>query len=195
MKLIVGLGNPGKKYQDTRHNIGWQVLAELAQRHASGKARAKFEGEVMEAQFGTEKGYLLCPMTYMNASGRSVRPASDFYKLSPQDILIICDDISLSVGNMRFRPQGSSGGQNGLKDIIQKLGTEEIPRLRIGVGQPPPQWSTADYVLSKFTKSESTEIQQTVAQATTAVADWVQRGIDFCMNQHNRKQNTNSQET
>ena len=195
MKLIVGLGNPGKKYQDTRHNIGWQVLAELAQRHASGKPRAKFEGEVIEAQFGTEKGLLLCPMTYMNASGRSVRPASDFYKLSSDDILIICDDISLSVGNMRFRPQGSSGGQNGLKDIIQKLGTQEIPRLRIGVGQPPPQWDTADYVLSKFTKSESTEIQQTVSQATTAVADWVQRGIEFCMNQYNRKQNTNSQET
>lgn len=194
MKLIVGLGNPGKKFQDTRHNIGWQVLAELAQRHATSKPRARFEGEVVETQFVTEKGLLLCPMTYMNASGRSVRPASDFYKLSPRDILVICDDISLPVGIMRFKPQGSSGGQNGLKDIINKLGTLEIPRLRIGVGQPPPQWDTADYVLSKFTKSETPDIKLTVQQAAGAVADWVQNGIDFCMNQYNRKQNTNSRE-
>lgn len=195
MKLIVGLGNPGKKYQETRHNIGWQVLARLAQKHATSKPRAKFEGEVVETQFGTEKGLLLCPMTYMNASGRSVRPASDFYRLAPQDILVICDDISLPVGIMRFRSQGSSGGQNGLKDIISKLKTQEIPRLRIGVGQPPPQWDTAGYVLSKFTKSEKSDIQRTVEQATGAVADWVQSGINFCMNQYNRKQNTNSGET
>ena len=194
MKLIVGLGNPGKNYQDTRHNIGWQVLAELAQRHGISKPRVKFEGEVIETQFGTEKGLLLCPMTYMNASGRSVRPASDFYKMSPRDILIICDDISLPVGTMRFRPQGSSGGQNGLKDIIHKLGTQEIPRLRIGVGQPPPQWDTADYVLSKFSKSETAEIKKAVERAAGAVADWVLRGIDFCMNQYNRKQHTNSRE-
>ncbi len=195
MKLIVGLGNPGKKYQDTRHNIGWQVLAELAQRHATSKPRARFEGEIVEAQFGTEKGLLLCPLTYMNASGRSVRPASDFYKLSPVDILILCDDISLPVGTMRFRPQGSSGGQNGLKDIIHKLGTDKVPRLRIGVGQPPPQWDTADYVLSKFTKSEMPEIEQIVQRAAGAVADWVQHGIDFCMNRYNQKHNTNSQDS
>ena len=195
MKLIVGLGNPGKKYQDTRHNVGWQVLAGLASRHGTSKPKTRFEGEVIETQFGTEKGLLLCPMTYMNASGRSVRPASDFYKLSPVDILVICDDISLPVGIMRFRPQGSSGGQNGLKDIINKLGTQEIPRLRIGVGTPPPQWDTADYVLSRFSKAEKTDIERVVETATGAVANWVQNGIDFCMNQYNRKHNTNSYET
>ena len=96
---------------------------------------------------------------------------------------------------MRFRPQGSSGGQNGLKDIINKLGTQEIPRLRIGVGTPPPQWDTADYVLSRFSKAEKTDIERVVETATGAVADWVQNGIDFCMNQYNRKHNTNSYET
>ena len=185
MKLIVGLGNPGKQYQSTRHNIGWQVIAELANRHGVARAKAKFNGEIVEAQFQSNRGLLLCPLTYMNLSGNSVKPACDFYDLPHDDILVVCDDINLPLGNLRFRAKGSAGGQKGLKDILQKLGSQSIPRLRIGVGQPPPRWDAADYVLGKFTTQEQEIVQQTVDLASNAIADWVAYNTAYCMNLYN----------
>jgi len=185
MKLVVGLGNPGRKYQGTRHNVGFLVLAELAKRFGSGVAKAKFHADVVEADFNGQKALLVGPLTYMNNSGTSVQEAKSFYKLSEEDLLVVCDDLSLPVGKLRFRAQGSSGGQKGLEDIIRRLGTEEFARLRIGIGSPPPQWDWADYVLSKFTEQEIPEIGQAVREAADAVAFWAHEGIERCMNQYN----------
>jgi PTH1 family peptidyl-tRNA hydrolase len=135
---------------------------------------------------GLEKVLLLCPLTYMNRSGTSVQQARDFYKLDEQDLIVVCDDYHLPVAKLRFRSKGSSGGQKGLADIIRKLGTEEFPRLRIGVGEPPPRWNTADFVLSRFSdKEERKQIDDAVRRASQALVEWVERGIEHCMNQYN----------
>ncbi len=185
MRLVVGLGNPGRKYEATRHNLGYRVLAELAKRHAAGRPRERFRGEVVEADLAGVKTLLVSPTTYMNQSGASVLEARDFYKLSNQDLLVVCDDLSLPVGKLRFRPSGSSGGQKGLEDIIRRLGTEEFARLRIGIGSPPPGWDAADYVLSRFAESERSAIDEAVCRAADGVADWAREGIQFCMNRYN----------
>ena len=143
MKLVAGLGNPGRKYQDTRHNVGFYVAAKLAERFGQSTPRSKFQGEVVEASVATEKLLLLCPHTYMNRSGSSVLASRDFYKLELTALLVVCDDLSLPVGKLRIRTKGSSGGQNGLRDIIHRLGSEEFPRLRIGIGTRPPGWDRA----------------------------------------------------
>jgi PTH1 family peptidyl-tRNA hydrolase len=185
MKLVVGLGNPGRKYEGTRHNLGYRVLAELARRHARGSPRERFRGEVADADLGGVKTLLLSPTTYMNLSGASVLEARDFYKLTTQDLLVICDDLNLPAAKLRFRSSGSSGGQKGLEDIIRRLGTEEFPRLRIGIGAPPPGWDPADYVLGRFTEQERPEIEESIRRAADAVADWAREGIQACMNRYN----------
>ena len=185
MKLIVGLGNPGRKYVNTRHNIGWEALAELARRHAHESPKAKFQGEVVEAAINNQKTLLLCPHTYMNASGSSVLAARDFYKLEIHDIIVVCDDFNLPLAKLRFRPKGSAGGQKGLQDIIRRLGDDAFARLRIGIGPPPGRWDVADYVLSQFTKDETPEMQIAVAQAADALAEWVEQGVEHCMNRYN----------
>jgi len=185
MKLIVGLGNPGRKYEGTRHNVGYRVLAELAKRHGAGKPKAKFQGELLEANFGGEKALLLSPLTYMNNSGASVQGALAFYKIPNDDLLVVCDDFNLPLAQLRFRSAGSSGGQKGLGDVIRRLGTEQFPRLRIGIGPPPPNWDVADYVLSKFTKEEKSDVEAAVLRGADAAADWMQNGIEYCMNQYN----------
>jgi PTH1 family peptidyl-tRNA hydrolase len=185
MKMIVGLGNPGRKYEATRHNIGFHVVGRLATDYGDGKLRAKFRGEVMDAVVAGEKILLLCPLTYMNLSGQSVREASEFYKIAPAEMLIVCDDFNLPLGKLRFRPKGTSGGQKGLQNILAQMGTEEIPRLRIGIEPPPPEWDVADYVLSPFTKDEQVVVKETVATAAKAAAEWVTSGIQICMNKYN----------
>ncbi len=185
MKLVVGLGNPGRKYRDTRHNIGYLVLGELARRFGSSKAKAKFNAEVVEADLRGQRALLLSPLTYMNKSGTSVLQAKNFYKIPDEDLLIICDDMNLPLARLRLRAKGSAGGQKGLRDIIQRLATEDFARLRIGIGSPPDGWDWADYVLSKFTKQEIPEVEEAVRRAADAVADWADNGVDFCMNQYN----------
>ncbi len=138
MKLVVGLGNPGRQYTETRHNIGFRVVEQIANTSSGGTWSARFDGLTCDIRLGAEKLLLLKPMTYMNRSGRSVRSAIDFYKVELADLLIICDDVNLSLGKLRLRSGGSAGGNNGLKDIILHLGTEEFPRLRVGVGAPRP---------------------------------------------------------
>ena len=147
MKMIVGLGNPGQKYVGSRHNVGFDVIAELANRYEVGRPKAKFNGEFAETIIKQEKVVLVCPLTFMNLSGQCVRAAVDFFKLDLDDLLIICDDFNLALGRIRIRPSGSAGGQNGLDDIVNRLGSRQIARLRLGIGNPPPEWEVANYVL------------------------------------------------
>ena len=185
MKLVVGLGNPGNKYNGTRHNVGYDVIAELASRHVFGLPRSKFHGELAEANIKNQKSLLLCPLTFMNASGQSVREAVDFFKLSLDDLLIICDDLNLKTGRLRVKPSGSAGGQNGLKDIIRVLGSSSFPRLRIGIDRPPPQWETSNYVLGKFDEEEQVIMKAAIQKAADAVETWIGSGIQVAMNQFN----------
>ncbi|MBN1851588.1 MAG: aminoacyl-tRNA hydrolase [Pirellulales bacterium] len=185
MKLIVGLGNPGRKYGRTRHNVGFEVVDELARRLAAGRKKYQFDGEVVETRLGNHRLLLLWPQTYMNHSGVSVRQAVSFYRIDLVDILIVCDDFNLPLARLRFRPHGSDGGQKGLGDILCQLGTQEIARLRIGVGPLPPGWDAAGYVLSRFKKREREEMDSAVLRAADAVQRWIETDINVCMNEFN----------
>lgn len=186
MKIIVGLGNPGKKYAGTRHNLGFDVVASLAEKLGVARFQAKFDAEIGEARHGEEKVLLVRPLTYMNLSGRSVRPLVDFYQQPLSEILVICDDLSLPTGKVRLRGQGSAGGQKGLQNICELLGSNEVPRLRIGIGTTPPHWDTSDYVLSRFNSDELKTVTESVAIATNAALLWVESGLTATMNQYNR---------
>ena len=149
MKLVVGLGNPGAEYRRTRHNVGFDVVVELARRLVAPAPQRKFDGDLVEAFSRGERLLLLAPTTYMNDSGRSVGAAVEFYKLPAEDVLIVCDDLNLEPGRLRLRAGGSAGGQNGLKDIFRRLGTDAVPRLRVGIGRPPGRMTATDYVLGR----------------------------------------------
>ncbi|MFO0871890.1 MAG: aminoacyl-tRNA hydrolase [Pirellulales bacterium] len=185
MKLIVGLGNPGRQYEGTRHNIGFAVIRELVDRAGGVVPRAKFDGEWCEVSWEGEKCLLGRPLTFMNASGQCVQPARDFYKVTNDDILVICDDLALPVGKLRLRAQGSAGGQKGLADILKRLGSEAIARLRIGIGAAPPGWDAADYVLARFPAAEKDVVRDIVNKAADAAVDWATRGVAFAMNKYN----------
>jgi len=185
MRLIVGLGNPGKQYEHTRHNVGFAVIHELARRVGGPLPRARFEGEWWETNWNGEKCLVGRPLTFMNRSGQSVLAARDFYKIETEQILVICDDLALPVGKLRLRAKGSAGGQKGLDDILKRLGTDQVARLRVGIGAPPPGWDAADYVLGRFTSDESDLIRTAVGRAAEAVADWVGGGIELAMNKYN----------
>jgi PTH1 family peptidyl-tRNA hydrolase len=185
MKLIVGLGNIGRKYENTRHNVGFRVLDVLAGRRATGAGRDKFDGHVKEAAIGTERVLLLWPHTLMNRSGQSVWQAVDFYKLPLADLLVICDDFNLPLGKLRFRGQGSCGGQRGLEDIIDSLGSEEFSRLRLGIGPVPERWDPADFVLGRFDAAERETIDEMILRAADGAESWVTEGTAATMNRYN----------
>jgi PTH1 family peptidyl-tRNA hydrolase len=185
MKLIVGLGNPGAKYKNTRHNVGFEVAGLLAKKFATSAPRARFQGETIDATIRGEKILLLTPLTFMNASGASVLAARDFYKIENENLLVVCDDMALPIAKLRLRVKGSSGGQNGVKDVLRRLGTEEIPRLRIGVGILPPGRDAAAYVLSRFNSEEQFEITSAIERAAEAVATFVESGLPAAMNKYN----------
>ena len=186
MKLIVGLGNPGVKYRMNRHNVGYMVLAELAGQFPGNRPQSKFHGDFLNIrQADGESLLLLAPTTYMNRSGLSVGAATTFYKIPPCDVLVVCDDLNLPFCRLRLRGEGSSGGQKGLADILRVLGTEKVPRLRIGIGSPPGQMDAADYVLMNFTEKERVDVEITVKQAADAVMCWVNNGINEAMNRYN----------
>ena len=188
MKLVAGLGNPGKKYQGTRHNVGFEVLAELANRQGAPQPASKFDAEVVELMIGSEKVMLLAPQTFMNASGRSVRKCFDFYQPELSDLVVVCDDLNLDLGRIRWRAKGSAGGQNGLKDIIRHLGTQEFSRLRFGIGRPPERMDSADYVLSRFTADERSAVDRVIATAADSIECWVSEGVDSAMNRFNAEE-------
>lgn len=187
MKLVVGLGNPGSKYEGTRHNIGFEVIDRLAAGGSGAKFTRKFDGLIAEAEIDFRRVLLLKPETFMNLSGRSVGQALRFYKFDPADLLVVCDDLSLPLGKLRIRGGGSDGGQKGLRDIAAHLGTEDYPRLRIGIGE---RWAVdaADFVLSRFRSAERPVIDDALILASQAVAVWVSQGLDAAMNRFNGPQ-------
>jgi PTH1 family peptidyl-tRNA hydrolase len=185
MKMIVGLGNPGSKYENTRHNIGFEVIGELARRWQADRFREKHQALLTEASYAGEKVLLVAPQTYMNLSGVSVRLVSDFYKLPPADLLVVCDDFNLPLGTLRTRVRGSAGGQNGLDNIIQQLGSQDFARLRIGIGPVPERWNPADFVLGKFPKDEIELADASARRAADAVECWIADGVTETMNQYN----------
>lgn len=188
MKLVAGLGNPGRRYAESRHNIGFHVVAELARRWGLGAARyeRRFEGLLAEGQRGDQRVLLLQPQTYMNVSGRSVAAVWRFYKLALTDLMVVVDDLDLPVGRVRLRAGGSAGGHRGMADIIRHLGSEEFPRLRIGIGKVPAA-ATVEYVLGRFRPEERDVIAQAVATAADAVECWLDRGLEIAMTRFNRR--------
>ncbi len=193
MKLIVGLGNPGPEYTDTRHNVGFVVLDRLARRWAPGEvARSKFRGVVIDARIDQERVLLLKPVTYMNRSGESVSEAVRFYKLDPEEsVLVIVDEVALECGMIRLRPGGSAGGHNGLGDIEQKLGTDQYARLRIGI-DAPGRIPGKDYVLGRFRPEQIEALEPALEDATEAAATWATRGCTEAMNRFNRRQSSSN---
>jgi PTH1 family peptidyl-tRNA hydrolase len=188
MKLIVGLGNPGPQYDETRHNVGFAVLDRLARRYAPGSvARSRFQGATVEANIDIEKVLLLKPLTFMNRSGQSISEAIGFYKLNPaEDVLVIVDDVALPCGSIRMRGEGSAGGHNGLADVEQKLGTANYPRLRIGV-DAPGQIPQKDYVLGRFRPDQQPFVERSLNDAVDAAVCWSTRGLNEAMNRFNRR--------
>ena len=184
MKLIVGIGNPGRQYARARHNVGWMILDLLAERHALASGHERFEGLVVEGRLGAVPVALLRPLTYVNESGRSVVKAVAWYALALEDVLVCCDDINLPLGQMRVRRSGSSGGHGGLTSIIERLSTEEFARLRVGVGRGPGE-SQVGHVLGRFSPGEAAEAKAAVERATEAVEVWARDGIEACMNAFN----------
>jgi PTH1 family peptidyl-tRNA hydrolase len=185
MKLVVGLGNPGKQYVGTRHNIGFDVLAELARRFIAPLNKQKFEALCSEFLLQNEKVLLVAPQTYMNLSGQSVQKFCSFYHIEPADVLVTCDDLNLPLGKLRIRQSGSAGGQKGLQNIIQQLGTLDVPRLRIGVDPPPAGRDAKDWVLGTFGKSEVPLVETAVQTAAQAIETWIQQGLATAMNRFN----------
>jgi peptidyl-tRNA hydrolase, PTH1 family len=188
LSLIVGLGNPGAKYDKTRHNIGFDCLSELHRRMGSTPLSTKFEGQFSKGSLKGVPVILLWPLTYMNASGRCVSQLASFFRIPNDRLLVLCDDLSLPLGKLRVRKQGSSGGQKGLADILTSLGTQEICRLRVGIDTPPSNWDVADFVLSKFSADDRIVIDSAIATACDAVEHWLANGIAACMNQYNSSQ-------
>lgn len=187
MKLIVGLGNPGAKYERTRHNVGFEVIERLVRETGATSPRSKFDGQVWECPLEGQRSLLLAPQTFMNRSGSSVSKAVSFYQIPADDVLVVCDDFNLALGRLRLRGAGSDGGQNGLADVIRSLGTEKVPRLRIGIGPVPERWNPVDFVLGKFTPVERSEVDLQVARAADAVRMWVTHGVVATANRFNNK--------
>jgi len=181
---VVGLGNPGSKYDGTRHNIGFEVVDRLARGGAGAAFSRKFDGLLAEAEIDFRRVLLLKPETFMNLSGRCVRQALQFYKLELADLLVICDDLNLPLGKLRLRPGGADGGQKGLRDITAHLGSDAYARLRLGIGDRG-QDDAADFVLSRFRAAERPIIDDALIGATQAVAVWVTQGLAAAMNRFN----------
>jgi peptidyl-tRNA hydrolase, PTH1 family len=198
-KFIVGLGNPGRKYAETRHNVGFRVLEVLRNRWSLSEGRKAFDGLIWETRIGrSAEGFipgnstpvmLLAPMTYMNNSGRSVRAMLDFYKasLEKDNLLVILDDLALPLSQLRFRASGSDGGHNGLSDILQTCGTKNVSRLRVGIGAAPGVMDPKDYVLGKFRPDEQEDIDAAIQIAADAVEEYLRDGIMKVMEKYNRK--------
>ena len=181
--IVAGLGNPGLEYQNTRHNAGFLTMDELAKQCGVKLDQMKFKSDCGEAMLGEVRCLLMKPTTYMNLSGDAIAAAANFYKIPPEQVLVIYDDISLPPGKLRLRRKGSAGGHNGIKSIIAQLGTEEFPRIRVGVGaKPNPQYDLADWVLSKFSEEDMTALQPALEHAADAAKKIVSGDMNGAMN-------------
>lgn len=185
MRLIAGLGNPGPRYRNTRHNIGFEVLDRLAQRLDVTFDREKYRAQVAESVWASEKCLLLKPLTFMNLSGESLAKAARNRVDDPQHVLVIYDDTELPLGRLRLRKTGSAGTHNGMKSVIERLGTKDIPRIRVGVGGPPPGVSRIDFVLTTFAPDEREAVDEAVERAVEAALRTVEAGVDVAMNEFN----------
>jgi len=185
VKVIVGLGNPGLTYRKTRHNLGHMVVGRLARERGIGFRRGRFECTQGEGTIGEERVLLVRPQTFMNRSGACVAPLMRHLGLPPSDLLVICDDVNLELGRLRLRRSGSAGGHKGLGSIIQRLGSDEFARLRLGVGRPPGDPDLVDHVLSSFRRSEWPLVEELLARAAQAAETWVCHGAEEAMNRFN----------
>jgi PTH1 family peptidyl-tRNA hydrolase len=187
MKLIVGLGNPGRQYHRTRHNIGFRVVDELAHREGIAFSSSKFQGEWGQGAVGREKVALLKPQTYMNLSGDSVAPAARFFKVGPEDLIVVHDDIDLPFGRLQLKIGGGTGGHNGLNSIVEQLGSEDFIRVRIGIGKPEAKEAVIGHVLSSFDREEAKALDDIAARAVDAIRAIISGGLAMAMNEFNRR--------
>ncbi len=185
MKIIVGLGNPGQKYRDTRHNLGYRVIEELARRYRIEKEECKFDSVIGHLRINGERILIVKPLTYMNLSGKAVQSLLRFYKPELSGLIVAYDDMDLEPGRIRLRSSGGSGGHKGMASIIERLGSEEFSRLRIGIGRPPQQWTVESWVLSKTRSDEQELLENAIQEGAEALIEWVKAGIVQAMNKYN----------
>ncbi len=188
MFVIVGLGNPEKKYFGTRHNVGFEVIDRLSDEYRIDLTETRFKAAYGKGRIGNERVILVKPLTYMNLSGEAVAPICNYFKVDSKDrLIVISDDVELDVGKLRVRPKGSAGGHNGLKNIIARLGHDEFKRVRVGVGKKPKEWDMVDWVLGHFEGDDAVSIRESIENASRAVVDIMENGIDSAMNNFNGK--------
>lgn len=186
MRLLVGLGNPGRDYEDTRHNVGFRVVDVIADRADISIEDKKFKAQVGRGRFGGDSAFIMKPQKYMNLSGESVGPALGFYKLTTEDLIVVHDELDLPLGRMKLKRGGGHGGHNGLRSLIQHLPDDRFIRVRIGIGRPPPRWDPADYVLSKFRSEELSTLDEVIGEAADAVEMICRDGISSAMAKFNQ---------
>ena len=191
MIIVVGIGNPGRKYAGTRHNVGFQVVDALALRHGFDSWRRRFHSRAAEGRIVGVKALLMKPETYVNESGRAVQEAMAWCRVMPHDVMIVCDDFNLALGQLRVRGKGRSGGHNGLASIMTHIGTEAVPRLRVGIGSDNKH-DDRDFVLSRFAADERKTADEVVGRAASAVETWLQSGLEECQNVYNVKMDATS---
>lgn len=188
MYLVVGLGNPGKQYEATRHNMGFDTVDRLVEDYNVPQGGVKFNAMYGKTMIGGEKVILMKPLSFMNLSGGPVREMANYFKIDPEsELIVIYDDIDLEPGQLRIRKQGSAGGHNGIKDIIRQLGTEKFLRIKVGVGAKPKGWDLADHVLGRFSTEDRKLVDEAIAKAEKAVDIIITQGTDAAMNEYNRK--------
>jgi PTH1 family peptidyl-tRNA hydrolase len=190
MRIVVGLGNPGREYAATRHNLGFMVVDELARRAGASGGRKRFRSEVAEGTLAGQKLVLVKPQTYMNLSGHAVREAVNWYHVAREDVLVVLDDLDLPFAALRLRADGSAGGHNGLTSVLEQLGAKNVPRMRIGIGRGPSAARTQ--VLSRFSPEEERALPGLIEAAADCVALWIADGIIAAMNRCNRREGTDS---
>lgn len=186
MKLVVGLGNPGKQYEKTRHNIGFEVIDALSERLNIPLNLAKFQGVYGVGHIHGEKVFLLKPLTYMNLSGESIRAMMDYFEINDDELVVIYDDLDLPVGKIRLRQKGSAGGHNGIKSTIAHLGTQEFNRIRVGIDRPPSGMKVPDYVLGRFSKEEQEAMSEVIPKCAAACEEWILKPFLQIMNEYNQ---------
>lgn len=196
MKIIAGLGNPGAEYARTKHNVGFMLVDALAERLGVDAWREKFNALVAEGRIGAQKVLLVKPLTYMNESGRALAPLLDWYKLAPEELIVVHDDMDIAVGTIRLRRKGSAGGHNGIKSLLAHIGSQEFSRVRIGIGRPLPVWTVVRHVLAPFSAEDGPKVHEAIAYLLPAVECIVTDGIDMAMNRYNpRKKKEERQPT
>lgn len=187
MKVIVGLGNPGSEYAKTKHNVGFMFIDAMAEKLGVSEWRDKFEAKIAETRIGSEKVLLVKPMTYMNESGQAVGPIMNFYKLLPEDLIVVHDDMDIPAGTIRIRKKGSAGGHNGIKSILAHVGDEHFARVRIGIGRPLTGWMVVNHVLAPFSNEDAPKIAEAIKYLEPAVECIINDDVDMAMNKFNPK--------